>query len=91
MIMNGTMRFFIDDGNLKSGEYDDNIPTSDEDYEVHLQLLDQMADIAIAAGKLECQLLLYEFMEAEVALKKTTSRKNALTPGLGKINEANDH
>jgi hypothetical protein len=37
-------------------------------------------DIAIKAGKLECQLLLYEFMEAEVAQQKATSRKNALAP-----------
>eukprot|EP00946_MAST-07B_sp_MAST-7B-sp1_P002995 g2995.t1 len=49
-------------------------------------------DTAIAAGKLECQLLLYEFMEAEAALAKqncdatslppivSSANKNALTP-----------
>lgn len=36
LISEGVMKFYIDDGNLRSGEYEEGGCLTDEDYEIHL-------------------------------------------------------
>lgn len=50
MIADGSHTFYVDDGSLRSGEWEEGCVITDEDWEIRLQLWERMARIAVEAG-----------------------------------------